>query len=97
MRSRVALVAGGIVAVLLLAVLAGCAPSKAQVAEQDRQQCFANEQQIKMAMDAVYADSDIYPNVADVVAKLGVKCPDGGTYSFDPNTDTVSCSVHGHP
>ena len=91
------LIALAFVGVLTLAVLSGCGPSKAQLAEQNRQQCFANEQQIKMAMDAVYADSDIYPSVADVVAKLGIKCPDGGTYTFDPNTNTVSCSVHGHP
>jgi hypothetical protein len=77
-------------------VLAACAPSKADLAAQQRDQCFANEAQIKMAMDLVHADTGFYPDIKDTVAKLGLKCPSGGTYTFDPNTDTVSCSVHGH-
>ena len=42
-------------------------------------------------------DTGVYPDVASVVAQLHAKCPSGGTYSFDPNTNVVSCSVHGHP
>lgn len=85
-------------ALMLCAVaLLACSPSKQQVAEQQRQECFANEQRIKTAMDLVHADSGFYPDVQDAAAKLGAKCPAGGTYVFDPNTDTVSCSVHGRP
>jgi hypothetical protein len=96
MTRRVLLVA---LAALLLAAIAltACAPSKEKVAEQQRQECFANEQRIKTAMDLVHADTGFYPNVSDAADKLGLKCPAGGTYVFDPNTDTVSCSVHGRP
>jgi len=74
-----------------------CGPSKADIAAQQKQECFDNESRIKTAMDLVHADTGFYPNVADAVRELGAKCPGGGTYTFDPNTDTVSCTVHGHP
>ncbi len=86
----VALGAGG-------AVLSGCSPSKVDVTAQQKQECFDNQSKIKMAIGLVHADSGIYPDVASVVKELDVKCPAGGTYSFDEKTDTVSCSVHGHP
>jgi hypothetical protein len=89
-----------LLALLCVLALSGCAAPKATPAEtiaQGREQCFANEKQITMALDLVNADSGIYPDVTDVVKKLGVKCPDGGTYSFDSATNVVSCSVHGHP
>ena len=75
----------------------GCAPSKAAVAAQQREQCFANERNIGMAMGAIHADSGIYPDVQDAASKLGAKCPAGGTYTFDQDTAVVSCSIHGHP
>jgi len=88
---------GLLLVVSLASILAAaCSPSKAEIAAQQRDQCFANEQQIKMAIDLVNADTGVYPEIGGVVTKLGVKCPAGGTYSFDPNTNTVSCSVHGH-
>lgn len=77
--------------------LAACGPSKADIAAQQKQDCFATESRIKTAMDLVHADTGFYPNVADAVRELAAKCPAGGTYTFDPNTDTVSCTVHGHP
>ena len=88
-----------VVAALLLVALGlvACGPSKAQLAAQNREQCFAYEKQITMAMNLVHADSGIYPSVQDAAKELGAKCPSGGTYSFDPKTDTVSCSIHGHP
>ena len=82
---------------LFASCLVACGPSKADVAAQQRQQCFDNQSRIKMAMDLVHADTGIYPDVNDAASKLGVKCPAGGAYTFDPNTDTVSCTVHGHP
>jgi hypothetical protein len=80
---------------LVLAFAAGCGPSKAEVAAQHRDECFANQRQIKQAIDLEHADSGIYPSIGDVLRVMHVTCPDGGTYTFDPNTDTVSCSVHG--
>jgi hypothetical protein len=90
-----------VAAMLALAVgvlgVTACSPSKAQVAAQHQQQCFNNEHQTKLAIDLVHADSGVYPDVKNVVAELKLRCPDGGTYSYDPNTDIVTCSVHGHP
>ena len=99
-RAARRLAVASLVLCLLLAVagsLAACGPSKAEVAAQQKQDCFATESRIKTAMDLVHADTGFYPNVADAVRELGAKCPTGGTYTFDPNTDTVGCSVHGHP
>lgn len=78
-----------------LAAVVACAPSKAEVAAQQRDECYGTMRQISMAMNLEHADSGVYPDIASVVKTLGAKCPSGGTYSFDPNTGTVSCSVHG--
>ena len=86
-----------LVVLLATALLSACSPRAADKAAEQKAQCFQNERLIKAAMDVFYADSQMYPPIADIVKKLDVKCPAGGTYSFDPNTDTVSCSVHGHP
>jgi len=83
-----------VLALTALAVVA-CGPSKAEIAQQQRDECFATQKQIKLATDLVNADTGIYPDIASVVAQLHEKCPAGGTYSFDPKTNTVSCSVHG--
>jgi len=86
----------GLLLAIVAVVIVGCGgPSKEQIAAQQRDECFTNELKIKTAIDLVNADSGIYPDVASVVSKLDVKCPSGGTYSFDAGTDTVSCSVHG--
>ena len=74
---------------------AGCGPT-ALSADVAKQECFANQAKIKTMFDVFYADSGEYPPIGIVVQKLGVKCPSGGTYRFDPKTLTVSCSVHGH-
>jgi len=87
-----------IVLLLFLAIAAvACGPSKVEVAAQQKQECFANEQRIKLAINLVNADTGVYPDIKNVLAQLDATCPAGGTYSFDPNTDTVSCSIHGHP
>ena len=96
MRGRASVGAALLLAFAVLGVTA-CTPSKAQVAAEHREQCFNNEHQIKLAIDLVHADSGVYPDVKNVVAELKLRCPDGGTYSYDPNTDIVTCSVHGHP
>jgi ABC-type oligopeptide transport system substrate-binding subunit len=94
---RIALLGLALLLVVTALAAAGCGPSKADVAAQQKQECFANERQLKTAIDLVDADTGFYPTIADVVSQLHVACPAGGTYSFDPSTDTVSCSVHGHP
>jgi hypothetical protein len=42
------------------------------------------------------ADSGIDAPLQTVVDKTHVVCPAGGTYSYDPTTGVVNCSVHGH-
>jgi outer membrane murein-binding lipoprotein Lpp len=86
-----------VVLVVLLAgvLVSGCSAKKVDTAAQQRAECFQNQRNIKLAMDALYADSQMYPPVATVAEKLGAKCPSGGTYQFDPTTATLSCSVHG--
>jgi hypothetical protein len=81
----------------LAVVLTGCGPSKADQAAEQKATCFAAEKRIKVAFDLVYADSGIYPDMANVLKELDAKCPAGGTYTFDPVADTVTCSVHGRP
>jgi hypothetical protein len=94
-RRFAALALIGVVTLALAAVASGCGPSPGEIAAQHKAQCFANQRQIKMAIDLVNADSGIYPDVQNVVKELKVSCPDGGIYAFDPNTNTVSCSIHG--
>ncbi len=95
---------GGFVVVAVLAALAagmmlgGCVSKPvALTAAQTKAQCFENQSRIRQMMDLFYADSQTYPPVETVAEKLHVACPSGGTYSFDPDTDVVTCSVHGHP
>ena len=96
-RALLGILAGCLLLSAAASGLLGCGPSKAQIAAQQKQECFDNQSRIKMAVDLVYADTGIYPSVTDAASKLGAKCPAGGTYTFDPGTDTVSCTVHGHP
>ena len=87
-------VVGSLAAVLLLA--AGCSQKPTVVSEADKKAtCAANQQRIRETMSVFYADSQMFPPIATVVEKLGVKCPDGGTYRFDEETVAVTCSVHG--
>jgi NaMN:DMB phosphoribosyltransferase len=80
---------------LTIAALLGCSPTKTDVAAEQKATCFANQKQALMAINVVHADAGIYPDIADVTTKMGLKCPAGGTYTFDPATDLVTCSVHG--
>ena len=81
-------------AAMLLVALSGC--SGASAAAEQKQQCFANESLIQSYMKLFDEDSGMYPPLKDVIDKLHVTCPSGGTYSFDPKTGIVTCSVHGH-
>jgi hypothetical protein len=73
--------------------IAGCAQSTA--AEQ-KAACFANESLIQGEMKLFKEDSGIDAPLSDVIDKLHVKCPAGGTYSYDATTGVVTCSIHGH-
>jgi hypothetical protein len=85
-----------LVALLVATLLvAGCAGPSAAAAQ--KAQCFANESLIQSYMKLFNEDSGIYPPLQDVIDKLHVKCPSGGTYSFDATTGIVTCSIHGHP
>jgi hypothetical protein len=94
-RIRLAVCLALVLALAAVTLLA-CGPSAAEKAAQDRDACFANQTQIKMAMSVINADTGVYPEITSVTTKLDLKCPSGGTYSFDPTTATVSCSIHGH-
>jgi hypothetical protein len=88
-----------IAAILILTIglgVAACAPVTPSAADR-KAQCFTNQALIRAEMDVFQADSGIYPPIATVVEKMHLKCPSGGTYSFDETSATVSCSVHGHP
>ena len=88
-----------IAAILILTIglgVAACAPAPPSAAEL-KAQCFQNQTLIAAEMNLFNADSGMYPPIATVVEKMGLKCPSGGTYSFDGKTLEVSCSVHGHP
>jgi len=88
-----------IAVILILAAtlgMAACAPAKPSVAD-TKAACFTNESLITAEMSLFHADAGIYPPIADVVSKMHLTCPSGGTYSFDATTHVVSCSVHGHP
>ncbi len=88
-----------IAAILVLTMalgVAACAPAAPSAAEL-KAQCFQNQTLIAAEMNLFNADSGMYPPITTVVEKMNLKCPSGGTYSFDEKTLVVSCSVHGHP
>jgi hypothetical protein len=83
-----------VVVVGLLFALAGCSPSQS-VADIRKAECIQNMAFIRTEMGLFMSDTGEYPPLADVLDKTGRKCPSGGTYSFDANTGTLSCSIHG--
>jgi hypothetical protein len=88
-----------IIAIVLVAVLAlaGCAAQAPTGAEQ-KAKCFANEALLQTEMKLFNADTGgMDPPFQSVVDKTKAVCPGGGTYSYDPATGLVTCSVHGHP
>ena len=74
--------------------LAGCS-SNEMGAVAAKQACFANQVRIKQMENLFQGDTGEYAPIGDVVSKMGVKCPSGGTYAVDSASDIVSCSVHG--
>ena len=66
--------------------------------------CFANERTIEGAWSTYQANggSDTpadFDGLMQILVpqyiKAAPRCPSGGTYTFDPSTGQVSCSIHG--
>lgn len=85
---------GSALALLLVITLAGCTHDS--TAAEQKAKCFANEALVGTEMKLFKADSGIDAPLQTVVDKTHVVCPAGGTYSYDPTTGVVNCSVHGH-
>lgn len=72
--------------------------------------CKANQGAIESAASMAYADSAAagnakFPDTAVIMASSGnphfptgkaPTCPSGGTYTYDPNNGTVTCSIAEH-
>lgn len=89
-----------VLALILCAVLgiAGCSPkalSPDELAAKQKAECFKTQGTVLQAMKLFYADSGTYAPVETVVTQLEAKCPAGGTYAFDEETEKLSCSIHG--
>ena len=85
-----------LLAFALLVAMVGC--SQAPTAAELKAKCFANEAQMQTVMKVFAADTGgVNASFDTVVAKTGSVCPSGGKYSWDPATQIVTCSVHGHP
>jgi hypothetical protein len=78
----------------LLFALAGCSAGTPS-AQAEKAACMQNMALIHTEMALFLADSGEYPPLAIVLQKTGIRCPSGGTYSFDADTGTISCSIHG--
>ncbi len=91
-RNVAALTVALVVALVLLS--AGCSAG-GPTAEMQKAECEQNMALIHTEMGLFHADTGEYPPLTTVVEKTGAKCPAGGVYAFDPNTETVSCSIHG--
>jgi hypothetical protein len=82
--------------IALLFSATGC--SQAPTAAELKAKCFANEAQMQTVMKVFAADTGgVNASFDTVVAKTNSVCPSGGKYSWDPATQIVTCSVHGHP
>lgn len=62
---------------------AACATIRAQI---DQQYTVAQSNTI---------NANVTVSFGSLVSKLGVKCPAGGTYTWDEAAKTTSCSIHG--
>jgi len=97
-----------LIVILILAILMAVALPLylGAVGDSEKRTCGANMQTIVNAAQAykVRAADHQYPADMDaLVAGVGgvtdlteaPTCPKGGSYTWDPNTATVTCSVHG--
>ena len=88
---------GTAIAIVLVAALALAGCAQGPTAAEQKATCFANEATVETAMSLFKADSGLDAPLQDVLDKTHAVCPSGGTYSYDPATGKVTCSVHGHP
>lgn len=81
--------------------LVGCAQPIAKVAEKTAQEqkavCQSKMTLMQTEMKLFNADSGLEAPFETVIEKTNSVCPSGGTYTYDPATYLVTCSVHGNP
>jgi hypothetical protein len=96
-----------VAAVVLLAVFAcgifsAIATPAFRAAKTNAQQkaCYANERVIEGAAQSALAESGALPASMEAMVPTYITavptCLGGGTYTYDPNSGKVTCSVHGH-
>jgi competence protein ComGC len=85
----------GIMAVLSI-------PMIGQMAQTDvlQKACFANERAVDGASQTYAAVERAMPGSQQELVRKGYlpserKCPAGGTYTYDPKTGRITCSIHG--
>jgi hypothetical protein len=102
MRTRIARLVG--VLVVCLALVGCMAPSGPQAgsivgtAKDDASVVTCKTNRAQLAQQYTIMLNDAPDGSADfdaLVTELGVKCPSGGTYSWNAGTTKVVCSVHG--
>jgi general secretion pathway protein G len=95
-----------LIVVIILAALAAIAiPRMSQNTATARQRaCYTNISTMNTQIELYNSEEEAYPtNLTDVTQNTDYfpddepNCPSGGTYSMDPNTYRVSCSIHGTP
>jgi MSHA pilin protein MshA len=97
-----------IMVIVILGILAAIAvPKFVDLSDDaDTSACKSNQAAIESAAAMAYADSaaagnPVFPSNADTDASLYVSgvaptCPSGDTYTYDPNTGSVTCSNGAH-
>jgi general secretion pathway protein G len=95
-----------LIVVIILAALAAIAiPRMSQNSATARQRaCHTNVATVNTQIELYDSEEEEYPgNLTDVTQNTAYfpdgepNCPSNGTYSMDPNTHRVSCSIHGTP
>ena len=84
-----------VTALVVSLTLAGC--SQGPTAAEKKTTCFGNEARVEAVMKLFKADSGMDAPLDKVLKDTGAVCPSGGTYTWDPATSVLTCSVHGHP
>jgi hypothetical protein len=94
-RSSARLIALTLATLFLGAMVLSACTTTAQIEAQQRDECYATQAEIQAAMNQGHSATGAFPDIGSLVARLNVKCPVGGTYEFNPNAETVSCTKHG--
>jgi hypothetical protein len=82
-------------ALALAAALSSC--SQGPTESEKKAVCFGNEARVGAVMKLFKADSGMDAPLDRVLGEMKAVCPSGGTYTWDPQTETLTCSIHGHP